>query len=108
MSSIHFVERLENFQLVDEETNEWESGFWIVSRNSAQKLLDGDIYLHSGQNEPSFCGGIITGFRVVQRNEKEKVVFRFRRNNEHEGLITPSEGWGNEQKPSVEQVQGQN
>lgn len=34
MPSIHFVERLENFKLVEEQENEWESGFWIVSKES--------------------------------------------------------------------------
>ena len=98
MSSIHFVERLENYTLVDEATNEWESGFWIVSREIAQKLLDGDIYLHSGQNKPSFCGGKITGYRLAQCNKRERLVFRFNRMSNYEGLITTSDGWGNEQK----------
>ncbi|MEZ9569353.1 hypothetical protein AB4242_10745 [Vibrio splendidus] len=97
MSSIHFVERLENFQLVDAGTNEWESGYWVVSDESIERILGGDIYLHSGQKEPSFCGGVITGFRVVERNGKDRIVFRFRRIDDYEGLISP-DGWGNEQK----------
>ncbi|SEB18561.1 hypothetical protein [Marinobacterium iners] len=96
MSSIHFVERLENIKKVDVERNEWESGFWVVSRENAFKLIGHDIYLHEYQKEPSFLGGKIIGFHI--REESNKVVFRFKEAESHKGISTPIEGWGNEQK----------
>ena len=99
--AIHLVERLTNFQLVNKETHEWESGFWTASLDSAKKLLGGNIYLHKGQLEPSFCGGEITGVRVAQHKERAggtRVVFRFRRKASCKGVTTAKAGWGNEQK----------
>jgi hypothetical protein len=63
-------------------------------------LIHGNIYLHSGQKEPSFEGGVITGFRVVPREQEGKfrVVFRFKRQESHKGITTSEDGWGNEQK----------
>ena len=98
MTSIHFVEKIDKYKQVDESSNEWETGNWVVSIEGAAKLVNGDIYLHKGQKEPSYIGGIITGFRIVVRDGKEKVIFRFKRTTEHEGITTATEGWGSEQK----------
>lgn len=98
MTAIHFVEKIDKYLQVDEKENEWESGHWVVSIDAAAQLIGGDIYLHRGQKEPSFIGGVITGFRVTQRDKGQKITFRFKRMESHEGLITESEGWGNEQK----------
>lgn len=97
MAAIHFVERLGNFSLRDAEANEWESGFWVVSAKSAEKLVGADIYLHRGQNEPSFCGGVITGYRFTQANNDGRVIFSFIRSRTHEGVMALRSGWGNEQ-----------
>ena len=78
MTSIHFVEKIDKYKQVDESSNEWETGNWVVSIESAAKLVNGDIYLHKGQKEPSYIGGIITGFRIVVRDGKEKGLFAFK------------------------------
>ena len=54
MSSIHLIEKNEKYKIVDKDSDEWESGFWAVSIESASKLIHGNIYLHKGQKEPSF------------------------------------------------------
>lgn len=98
MSQIHFVEKINKYKLVDQESDEWESGNWVVSVESASKLIHGSIYLHRGQKEPSFVGGRIVGFRTTEAKNGKKVIFRFKRLQSHEGITTELEGWGNEQK----------
>jgi hypothetical protein len=65
-------------------------------KESIFKLIGGDIYFHEFQKEPSILGGKIIGFHI--REESNKVVFRFKELESHRGLVTPIEGWGNEQK----------
>ena len=98
MPSIHLIEKIDKYNAIDNDSNEWESGVWAVSIESASKLIHGNIYLHRGQKEPSFFGGIITGFRITGSGPNEKITFRFKQLSSHEGITTEKEGWGNEQK----------
>lgn len=98
MPAIHFVERLKNYNCVSSEQNEWESGYWNVTPETAGKLVNGDIYLHDGQNAPSHFGGVITGFRIATEKDSSRIIFRFRSRETHQGVTTAKEGWGNEQK----------
>jgi hypothetical protein len=39
MPAIHLVERLNNVSRIDRDRNEWESGYWVVSEETAQRLV---------------------------------------------------------------------
>ncbi|MEY4979787.1 MAG: hypothetical protein RLZZ352_2057 [Pseudomonadota bacterium] len=101
MPSIHFVERIGNTWKVPNPTmqHEYESGYWVVGEETAQKLVGGDLYLHDRQNEPSRFGGKILGYRVHKGGTEDgRVIFRFQATSNHRDLKTPREGWGNEKK----------
>lgn len=98
MKSIHLIEKNSVYVCVDSNTNEWETGNWVVSVKSAAELIDGNIYLHKTQKNASYMGGIITGIRVIKQNDKDKIVFRFKCTDAHVGCITTPDGWRNEQK----------
>ncbi|MHB0982504.1 MAG: hypothetical protein ACYC02_03880 [Thiobacillus sp.] len=99
MPTIHFVERLQNVHRVDKDKNEWESGYWVVSEDTAQRLVGGYIYLHRGQDEPSHFGGKILSFHVHPNGlEAGRIVFRFHAGLEFKGVKAGRDGWGNEKK----------
>ena len=99
MPAIHLVERLDNVHCVDTEKKEWESGYWVVSEETAKKLIGGHIYLHRGQNEPSHFGGEILAFHVHSSgSEAGRIVFRLRAAIEFKGVKAGRDGWGNEKK----------
>lgn len=102
MAAVHFVERLNNVRPLPNTNGEWESGYWVIAEDTAQRLVGGNLYLHSGQNEPSHFGGEILSYRV-HRDESApdidgRVVFRIRPSRAHKGFQTGREGWGNEKK----------
>jgi hypothetical protein len=99
MPAIHLIERLGNVHRIDKDKNEWESGYWVVSEDAAQKLIGGDIYLHEGQNDPSHFGGRLLGYRVHRGGELDgRVIFLFNASVKHKGIRTGKGGWGNEKK----------
>ena len=102
MPSIHFVERLNNVKKLPDAPNEWESGYWFVSEETASKLTGGKLYLHSAQNAPSHFGGEILGYRVHQDSSRldinGRIVFRIRATHEYKNIVTGRDGWGNEKK----------
>lgn len=100
MPSVHFVEHKNNIHRIPDTPGEWESGYWVIAEETAQRLIGGDLYLHSGQNEPSHFGGKIVAFRI-HRDGSEidgRIVFRIRPTIEYKGVVTGREGWGNEKK----------
>ena len=99
MPAIHLVERLNNVKRLPDSPGAWESGYWVVSEDAAKRLIGGDLYLHSGQHEPSHFGGTILGYRVHQGGDVDgRIVFRFRATVGHKGVNAGKEGWGNEKK----------
>ena len=82
MPAIHLIERLNNVHPIDKEKGEWESGHWVVSGKTAQRLVGGLIYLHPSQDKPSHFGGEILSFHVLSSGPlARRVVFRFRAAN---------------------------
>jgi len=66
MPDIRLVERLGNLRPIDKEAGVWESGYWVISEETAEKLVGGNIYLHSGQTKPSHFGGrILTDAQTI-------------------------------------------
>jgi hypothetical protein len=102
MAEIHFVERKNNVARVPNTADEWESGFWVVAESTAQQLIGGDLYLHSGQTKPSHFGGKILSYRVHREGSGSEIdgrlVFRIKSSAVHKGVLTGREGWGNEKK----------
>jgi len=98
MHAIHFVEKIGRYEQVDSLRDEWESGYWTVTERTARRLVGGHIYLHPGQLKPATIGGVITGYRLEERNAKMRVVFTFTRDPALTGHVTSKQGWGNEQK----------
>jgi len=100
MPSIHFVERKNNIHRVQGTPDEWESGYWVVGRDTADRLVGGDLYVHSRQDAPSHFGGVILGWRLVDDpNQPEiqgRLVFRIRATPLHRGVKVGPDGWGNE------------
>jgi hypothetical protein len=100
MSSIHLVERLNNVRRISVDPPIWESGYWVISQETAERLIGADLYLHSGQLEASHYGGKILSYHI-HRGSSEidgRVVFRITPSLIHKGVVTGREGWGNEKK----------
>src|SRR5450759_2732399 len=99
MPAIHLIERHENVHPTDKAKGEWESGDWVVSEETAQRLVGGLIYLHRAQDEPSHFGGEILSFHVLSSGpEAGRIVFRFRAAISCKGVKAGREGLGNEKK----------
>lgn len=102
MPAVHFVERLNNVRPLAGTDGEWESGYWVIAVDTAQRLVGGDLYLHSGQNDASHFGGSILSFRVHRDPSAPeidgRIVFRIKPTPEHKRVKTGREGWGNEKK----------
>ncbi|MEN6466629.1 MAG: hypothetical protein ABFD62_15750 [Syntrophaceae bacterium] len=99
---IHLVENLNNFVRLKE--NLWESGWWVLQETEAAKLVGGKIYFHKEQQQRSFYGGNITGYRVVQDGEhKGLVVFEFKHNKDCRDVKTDKGGWVKKMKIIVQE-----
>ena len=99
MPAIHVVERLHHERRVEMTTDDWESGYWAIARETAERLIGGQIFLHGGQAEPSRFGGDILSFRVQTGGEFDgRIIFRFRPTTQCKGIVTSRQGWGNEKK----------
>jgi hypothetical protein len=99
MAAIHLIERKSLFSRVTSPSTEYESGFWSLSEAQAQLLVGGKIYFHQRQIEPSFYGGVITGFRVQQGEPHNgRIIFRFEPNPECRGIRAGRGGWQFEKK----------
>lgn len=93
---IHFVETLRRMRALGSGSPEWESGhWWRVGKANADALIGGDIYFHTAQSAPSYAGGIITGYRIEERQGdlKGRYVFTYRPSPEHVGVLAGLDGW---------------
>lgn len=99
---IHFVERVNEVKKL--EGGEWESGFWVVAPATAQRLVGGDLYLHSAQSKESHFGGVILSWRTEQERPDAigRIVFRFKATMAHKGVLAGKDGWGQEMKLVLE------
>jgi hypothetical protein len=96
---IHFIEKENLMTREDKNTQNWETGFWAVSKEIADSLIGGDIYLHKAQDKPSYFGGLITSYKVKNRGIHEgRIIFQFTATTGHKGIKTGKTGWGMEKK----------
>jgi hypothetical protein len=99
VTAIHFVERTDNVRKTDRNRNEWESGCWPVSEETAQKLIGGTIYLHRSKQQPSHFGGEILSYRVEPSDTQAPcVVFTLRADADCKGIKTDRKGWSKDLK----------
>jgi hypothetical protein len=49
----------------------FESGMWDIKEDEAKALVGGMIYLHDTKAEPSYFGGVVTGYRPADGAEYE-------------------------------------
>lgn len=80
MTAIHVIEKGPSLvRKIQGTLAEFESGNWKIDLDKAERLVGGDLYLHSGQSSPSHFGGRIIGFRVLPVGEQDagRVIFRF-------------------------------
>lgn len=99
MSSIHLIERVKHMHSIDKLNNIWESGDWVIAKQTAQELIGGNIYFQSAQDAPSYFGGEITNFRVIPDDAAEspgRIVFMFKPSIKHKNIRSGITGWGNE------------
>ena len=96
---IHFIEDYGKIVPVDKEKREFESGDWKLSTSTAEELVGGRIFFHTHQNEPSFFGGEILGYRLLMEGEYAgRIVFKFRSMPECKNVKTSTSGFGREKK----------
>ncbi|OPY85551.1 MAG: hypothetical protein A4E71_02021 [Smithella sp. PtaU1.Bin162] len=94
---IHMIEPLNHF--VKLQDNMWESGWWSIDESKAKELVGGEIYFHKKQQEPSFFGGSITGYRIEQAEQYQgKIVFTLQYNAACRNVKTDKHGWSKKMK----------
>lgn len=103
MPRIHVIEKLRYITRLD--NDEWESGFWRITPETAAALVNGQMFFHSGQREPSHFGGMILDFRVANQTEiardagfEGRIVFRLKCSNDYKGVKADKGGWALEKK----------
>ena len=47
----------------------FEFGMWAITEDEAKALIGGMIYLHDAKAEPSYFGGVVTGYRPADGAE---------------------------------------
>ncbi len=97
-AALHLIEKMGHVSSVDLAAGIYESGWWAIPPETAEKLLGGWIYLHKAQDKPSFFGGTITAYRIVTNGEwTGRLIFTFTHYPAGKGVLS-SGGWGNEKK----------
>lgn len=95
--NIHLIEPLNKFVKLPD--SRWESGWWNIDESKAKKLVGGEIYFHKKQQEPSFFGGSITGYRIDQNEQYQgKIVFTLRYDAACRKVKTDKSGWSKKMK----------
>jgi hypothetical protein len=87
MTEIHFIcRRGLNLQTIKHPV--YESGFWDVSREDAERLAGGMVFLHETKSKPSYFGGRIDAFREVDTDmpHARRVIFRLTSLSEAKGV----------------------
>jgi hypothetical protein len=99
LAIIHLLERVDNVRKADKSKNEWESGFWAVPEETAQKLIGSVLYLHRGKLQASHFGGTIIDFRIEEAGPHAgRVVFKLRADADRKGMKTDAKGWSKDFK----------
>ncbi len=86
-ASIHFICRGE-LGVTPLKHPIYETGEWDVSREDAERLVGGMVYLHETKSERSYFGGRIETFREVDTDmaHARRIVFKFRSTADAKGV----------------------
>jgi hypothetical protein len=96
MPAIHLVDHHE-VDLVDIDRNEWHSGYWRLSEETAQRLVGANLYLHRATDAPSHIGGRISYYHVHPKGvEAGRIVFHFHASVECSNVLAPHASWNDE------------
>lgn len=99
MTAVHFIERTDKVRKTDRQKNEWETGYWVMPEETAQKLVGASLHLHRSKNQPSHFGGRILSYRVEETGPTAgTIVFIVRANVDCKDVKTDSKGWSKDQK----------
>ena len=97
---IHFIENERNFTKL--QNGVWESGYWVLSYQTAQSLVDGQgqIFFHATHTTLSHFGGTLLDFRIVPAGQKHegRIIFKLQSSETFQGLKAGKGGWSNEKK----------
>jgi hypothetical protein len=97
--SVHFIERMDHFRLLDKSKELYESGWWSISEEAAKELVGGRLYLHKAQDKPSFFGGLILSYRIETDGEwPGRILFTFIADLAGKGVRAGKDGWRMERK----------
>ncbi|HEY3451544.1 MAG TPA: hypothetical protein VGK67_34620 [Myxococcales bacterium] len=74
----------------------YESGDWDLAPEDAHSLVGGTLFLHEKKTKPSYFGGLITQFRVVEadRAHPRRVIFTLSSDTAAKG-----KAWEGDRKP---------
>ena len=103
MADIHLIEKLTGglppIKKIAGQDNTYESGFWTLSLERAETLVNGRIFFHENQLAPSFFGGKITMVRECSEGQYEgKIIFTFIALPDCKNIKTCKGGWAQEMK----------
>jgi hypothetical protein len=98
MTAVHFLERSDNVRKTDPRKNEWESGFWDVAQEHAQKLVGATLYLHRTKHQPSHFGGRILSYRIEEGASIPRVIFTVRAAADCKDVKAGPRGWAKDCK----------
>lgn len=98
MTAVHFLERSDNVRKTDRKKNEWESGCWHLTEDTAQKLVGATIYLHRSKHQASHFGGRILSYRIDPEIANGNVVFTVRASAACKDVKTEPKGWAKDCK----------
>lgn len=77
MQDIHLIEKSALYNRVT--GDEWETGTWTMSAETANSLIGGTVYLHTAQKAPCFLGGKI--YKCAEVGEgRYSIYFNFDKN----------------------------
>jgi hypothetical protein len=78
---------------------QYESGYWDLAKDRAESLVGGDIYFYEKRSKPSFFGGVIESFRIMDKDPwKGRIIFILRSLRGHKEQRTSKAGWSMEMK----------
>jgi hypothetical protein len=99
-SRIHLIEKQGRMKPVRAGSAEYESGYWVINPETANRLIGGEIYFHKAQAAPAYFGGVIQSWRIQPEGEfSGRVIFLFLPDGQRfRGTLAGREGWGREKK----------
>ena len=81
MLAIHLICRrdshglMRNLMPIAPQKGHYRSGYWDLSREDAEALVGGWLYLHGKRSEPSAFGGRVLSWRTVKHEASERIEF---------------------------------